>query len=108
AGSATQQDAENGMLVAATLGANSGRNKIEQTYIPAVVTLVSNGDAHSGVRDADGLVPVAFNLRGREGGAMPEMADVASLRAASGGSSRSYVAGRGVRRLMPVETERLQ
>jgi DNA (cytosine-5)-methyltransferase 1 len=36
---------------------------------------------------------VAMNLRGREGGAMPEMDDVASLRAADGGSSRSYIAG---------------
>ena len=35
---------------------------------------------------------VAMNLRGRDGGAMPELDDVASLRAASGGSSRSYVA----------------
>jgi DNA (cytosine-5)-methyltransferase 1 len=35
---------------------------------------------------------IAFNLRGRDGGAMPEAADAASLRAASGGSSRSYVA----------------
>lgn len=75
---------------------------------------------------------VAFNLRGREGGAMPEECDAASLRAASGGSSRSYVAevadtltcnggagGRydkhprtvtnsGVRRLTPRECERLQ
>ncbi len=37
--------------------------------------------------------PVAFNLRGREGGAQAELSGVASLRAASGGSSRSYVAG---------------
>lgn len=34
---------------------------------------------------------IAFNLRGREGGAMPEVSNVASLRAAPGGSSRSYV-----------------
>ena len=36
---------------------------------------------------------VAFNLRGREGGAMPEVdADnLANIRAASGGSSRTYV-----------------
>lgn len=34
---------------------------------------------------------VAFNLRGREGGAQPEPTDVASLRASSGGSSRTYV-----------------
>lgn len=38
------------------------------------------------------LVPIAFNLRGREDGAAPEMTDVASVRAASGGSSRSYIA----------------
>lgn len=39
------------------------------------------------------IVPVAFDLRGREGGAMPEgPQDTANLRAASGGSSRSYVA----------------
>jgi DNA (cytosine-5)-methyltransferase 1 len=50
----------------------------------------------------------AMNLRGREGGAMPEMDDVASLRAASGGSSRSYVAAMQVRRLTPRECERLQ
>jgi len=49
---------------------------------------------------------VAMNLRGREGGAMPEMA---SIRAASGGSSRSYVAGgMAVRRLTPRECTRLQ
>lgn len=51
---------------------------------------------------------VAMNLRGREGGAMPEMSDLASLRAASGGSSRSYVAATQVRRLTPRECERLQ
>jgi DNA (cytosine-5)-methyltransferase 1 len=94
---------------------------------------------------------VSFALRGREGGAMPEVGDgaVSALRSASGGSSRDFVAfsltpasgkdggisaleldvantltgvseaaknGRGlhllrqaaVRRLMPVECERLQ
>jgi hypothetical protein len=35
---------------------------------------------------------VAFNLRGREGGSQPEPCDQASLRSASEGSSRSYVA----------------
>jgi hypothetical protein len=34
---------------------------------------------------------LALNLRGREEGARPELDEVASLRAASGGSSRSYV-----------------
>jgi DNA (cytosine-5)-methyltransferase 1 len=42
--------------------------------------------------NAGGQVAVAFNLRGREGGSQPELADQASLRSASGGSSRSYVA----------------
>lgn len=51
---------------------------------------------------------VAFNLRGRESGSQPEFSDVASLRAASGGSSRSYVATHAVRRLTPLECERLQ
>ena len=60
-----------------------------------VATLVSNGDAHSGYRDENGFVPVSFgfDLRGREGGAMPEGPhDTANIRASSGGSSRSYVA----------------
>jgi DNA (cytosine-5)-methyltransferase 1 len=50
----------------------------------------SDGIAHtleSGVSQA-----IAFNLRGRDGGAMPEPADAVSLRAATGGSSNSYVA----------------
>lgn len=53
---------------------------------------------------------VAFALRGREGGAMPEIEgdQVGALRAADGGSSRSYIAASAVRRLTPVECERLQ
>lgn len=53
---------------------------------------------------------VAFDLRGREGGAAFEGPhDTANIRAASGGSSRSYVADRWhVRRLTPRECERLQ
>lgn len=53
---------------------------------------------------------VAFDLRGRDGGAMPEGPhDTANIRAASGGSSRSYVAQPwAVRRLTPTECERLQ
>ena len=54
-----------------------------------------------------GQVAVAFNLRGREDGAQAEVSDVASLRSASGGSSRSYVAASAVRRLLPIECERL-
>ena len=53
---------------------------------------------------------VAFDMRGREGGAMPEGPHhTANIRAASGGSSRSYVAEPwAVRRLTPAECERLQ
>lgn len=53
---------------------------------------------------------VAFDLRGRDGGAQFEGPHAtANIRAASGGSSRSYVADRwAVRRLTPVECERLQ
>jgi DNA (cytosine-5)-methyltransferase 1 len=53
---------------------------------------------------------VAFDLRGREGGAAMEGPhDTANIRAASGGSSRSYIAQpMAVRRLTPRECERLQ
>jgi DNA (cytosine-5)-methyltransferase 1 len=53
---------------------------------------------------------VAFDMRGREGGAMPEGPQYkANIRAASGGSSRSYVAQPyAVRRLTPRECARLQ
>jgi len=52
---------------------------------------------------------VAFDMRGREGGAMPEGPhDTANMRAAEGGSSRSYVAQPwAVRRLTPRECERV-
>lgn len=53
---------------------------------------------------------VAFDMRGRDGGAQFEGPhDTANIRAASGGSSKSYVAQEwAVRRLTPVECERLQ
>jgi DNA (cytosine-5)-methyltransferase 1 len=94
---------------------------------------------HDGSHANAGVPPaIAFALRGREGGAMPEVGgdQVGSLRAASGGSSRDYVAfnsredcvsstdvfgslgsslpqsqavaGSAVRRLTPRECERLQ
>lgn len=52
---------------------------------------------------------VAFDMRGRDGGAQLEGPhDTANIRAASGGSSRSYVAlPWAVRRLTPTECERL-
>ena len=61
-------------------------------------------------QNAGGHAAVAFDMRGREGGAMQEGPhDTANIRAASGGSSRRYIAQPwAVRRLMPVECERLQ
>jgi DNA (cytosine-5)-methyltransferase 1 len=57
-------------------------------------TLSTRYGASSGrdLSDNSALFPFAFNLRGREGGAVPESADAASVRSASGGSSNSYVA----------------
>lgn len=67
----------------------------------------SKSHANAGVMPA-----VAFALRGREGGAMPEVEGegdrIGALHAASGGSSRDYVATSAVRRLTPRECERLQ
>ena len=56
------------------------------------------------------VTAVAFDMRGREGGAQFEGPhDTANVRAASGGSSKSYVAETwAVRRLTPRECERLQ
>lgn len=67
------------------------------------------GALHGGGKHG-GRAAVAFDMRGREGGAMPEGPhDTANLRAASGGSSRSYIAHPwAVRRLTPRECERLQ
>ncbi|MHB1958334.1 MAG: DNA cytosine methyltransferase [Acidobacteriaceae bacterium] len=50
----------------------------------------SDGVAHT--LEQTNSQAVAFNLRGREGGAIPEPSPMASIRAASGGSTNSYVA----------------
>lgn len=67
------------------------------------------GALHGGGKHG-GRAAVAFDMRGREGGAMPEGPHrTANIRAASGGSSRRYVAlPWAVRRLTPRECERLQ
>ena len=72
-------------------------------------TLRSMGHSNSH-QNAGGHAAVAFDMRGRDGGAMPEGPhDTANIRAASGGSSRSYIAQPwAVRRLTPVECARLQ
>jgi len=78
-----------------------------QTDMAPTMRAMGHAESHA---NAGGQLAVAFALRGREGGAMPEMSgeQVGALRAASGGSSRDYVAHYGVRRLTPRECERLQ
>lgn len=69
AGSATQQDAENGFLIAHTLR-GEGHDASEDGKgrgTPLVPCLTSNGDAHSGFRDEPGLVPYTLAIRGRNG-----------------------------------------
>lgn len=64
-------------------------------------------------KPGQGIPTIAFALRGRDDGAQPEIegdgSKVGALRAASGGSSRDYVATQwAVRRLTVTECERLQ
>lgn len=82
--------------------------------VPCQVAHSLRGEGFDASEDGTGRgtppVPVAFALRGREGGAMPEIEgdQVGALRAANGGSIRSYIAASAVRRLTPRECERLQ
>jgi DNA (cytosine-5)-methyltransferase 1 len=66
---------------------------------------------HDGSHANAGVPPaIAFALRGREGGAMPEVGGEVSnaLRTPGGGASVPMVAASAVRRLTPRECERLQ
>lgn len=69
---------------------------------------MGHGASHA---NAGGQVAVALALRGRDGGATAEVGDdcAFSLRASTGGGDKPHVmAGMAVRRLTPVECERLQ
>ena len=79
----------------------------DETGTAPTLRAMGHADSH---QNGGGQLAVAFDLRGREGGAMPEGPhDTANIRAASGGSSRSYVAAPwAVRRLTPRECEALQ
>ena len=79
----------------------------DQTGSTPTLRAMGHAESHA---NAGGQLAVAFDLRGREGGSMPEGPHyTANIRAASGGSSRSYVAQPwAVRRLTPRECERLQ
>lgn len=85
----------------------SGRNGFAIGEISPTLRAMGHKHTH---QNAGGQVAVAFDMRGREGGSQFEGPhDTASIRAASGGSSRSYVAQSwAVRRLTPRECERLQ
>ena len=63
--------------------------------VPLIAGTLSTryGDASGrDLSDSSAILPVAFNLRGRDGGAMPEVSESASLRASAGGSTNSYIA----------------
>jgi DNA (cytosine-5)-methyltransferase 1 len=69
------------------------------------------GGADDNSAQANHLIAMAFALRGREGGAVPEVHEggdtIGALRAASGGSTRDFIAVTGCRRILPIEAERL-
>jgi DNA (cytosine-5)-methyltransferase 1 len=128
--SASRMPQEQGALVPIAFSFKDYGNDATEEASPTLRSL-GHYDANGGSQMA-----VAFDLRGREGGAMPEGPhDTANMRAGDGGSSRSYVAhfdvsnalhtavdtaaGDGnetrlvsdpwaVRRLTPRECERLQ
>ena len=110
-GGSGRSDAESETLIAHSLCAEGGSEDGTGRGIPLVAHALDAASAGHATEDGTGrggtrLNPVlAWNLRGREGGANLEETDRASLRSASGGSSRTYC---GVRRLTPTECERLQ
>lgn len=92
---------------AAAFDSKGTQVQTDETGTAPTLRAMGHADSH---QNGGGQLAVAFDLRGREGGAMPEGPhDTANIRAASGGSSRSYVAAPwAVRRLTPRERERLQ
>lgn len=105
AGGMGRQDYETETLIAHSLSADGFDASEDGTgrgtpMVPVAICTAhtqSNGSGFSDhvahtLESAPSTQAVAFNLRGREGGAMPETSDSASLRASSGGSSNSYIA----------------
>lgn len=92
-------------------GALRGRSQDSHENLIAHSLLAEGFDA-SEDGTGRGTPLVAFSLRGREGGAMPEVerGDVApSMRVSSGGGGQhTFIASMSVRRLTPRECERLQ
>ncbi|WP_204520157.1 DNA (cytosine-5-)-methyltransferase [Silvibacterium dinghuense] len=104
AGGMGRQDYETETLIAHSLSADGFDASEDGTgrgvpMVPVAIMTAHTQSNGSGVSDdiahtLESAVAqaVAFNLRGREGGAMPETSDTASVRAASGGSTNSYIA----------------
>ncbi len=104
AGGMDRQDFETETLIAHSLSADGFDASEDGTGrgVPMVPIAICTAHTQSnGHGFSDGIAhtleqtnsqAVAFNLRGRDGGAMPEASSMASIRAASGGSSNSYVA----------------
>ena len=105
-GGSGRSDAESETFVAHALCAEGGSEDGTGRGIPLVAHALDTASAGRATEDGTRINPVlAYNLRGRAGGANLEETDLASLCSASGGSSRTYC---GVRRLTPTECERLQ
>jgi DNA (cytosine-5)-methyltransferase 1 len=85
----------------------SGQSGFGVGDVASTMRAMGHANTH---QNGGGHQAVAYDLRGREDGAQFEGPhDTANIRAASGGSSRSYVAETwAVRRLTPTECERLQ
>jgi DNA (cytosine-5)-methyltransferase 1 len=104
AGGMGRQDFETETLIAHALSADGFDASEDGTGrgIPLIPIAICTAHTQSnGSGFSDGIAhtleqtnsqAVAFNLRGREGGSWPYLSDTASIRAASGGSSNSYVA----------------
>lgn len=96
-----------------SLSGDPGPGKTAQSHVAGTIGRTSYDWSRSNIAEALVATPApaqAFALRGREGGAMPEMGgQVANaLRTAGGGASVPMVAESMVRRLTPTECERLQ
>jgi DNA (cytosine-5)-methyltransferase 1 len=124
AGSATQQDAESGLLVvhgtqdpgysshtAFALGRNNGQENA--VCVTGDITHTLKADGFDGSEDGTGRGQpiVAVSLRGRDAGGTAELGgDLAGcLRASGGGGDKAHaLIASSVRRLIPRECERLQ
>jgi DNA (cytosine-5)-methyltransferase 1 len=107
---ARETDVSQPLMAGGPVGGNQGGDFVVAFGAQNSATQGDGVSEHiSATLDKSKIPAVAFDLRGREGGAQFEGPhDTANIRAASGGSSRSYVAASAVRRLTPTECHRLQ